>query len=143
MRMIDRSAESSREFLRTRTAFSKLKPALFEVVAKEFEWISFDREEILFSQGDKSDRIFFVVHGRLVISRRDNNGKEKVVGWVKPGESVGELALFEGDLRTATVRASRATVTISLSREGYEALAARVPQSLIVLNHLLATPFAK
>lgn len=131
-------AESSLEFLRTSTVFSELSPQLFEVVAAEFEWVSFDQNEILFSQGDPSDRFFLVVHGRLAITRRDGNGNEAFIGWVKPGEAVGELAFVDGQSRTATVRASRATVAVTLRRDTCDALIARVPQILVVLNRLLA-----
>jgi NTE family protein len=130
-------AESSLEFLRSGTVFSRLSPRLFDLMASEFEWVSFDQGDVLFSQGDESDRFFFVVHGRLAITRRDRDG-EMFIGWVKPGESVGEMALLEGSPRTATVRAARATVAITLARENYEALTARVPECLVVLNHLLA-----
>lgn len=132
-------AASSLEFLRSSTVFSRLPPQLFDAIAAEFEWTSFDQGEVLFSQGDTSDRLFVVVHGRLAITRRDGNGTQTFIGWVTPGESVGEMALVEGDPRTATVRASRATVAISLLRENYEALTARVPESLAVLNQLLIT----
>ncbi len=130
-------AESSLEFVRSGTVFSRLSPQIFDLMASAFEWVSFDQGEVLFSQGDESDRFFFVVHGRLAITRRDGNS-ENFIGWVKPGESVGEMALLEGSPRTATVRAARATVAISLLRKDYEALTARVPECLVVLNHLLA-----
>jgi predicted acylesterase/phospholipase RssA/CRP-like cAMP-binding protein len=135
----ERPSESSLEFLRSSTVFSKLPPRLFDLVASEFEWTGFDQGEILFSEGDRSDRLYFVVHGRLAITRRGDDGRETFLGWVRPGESVGELALLDGALRTATVRASRATVTMSILREHYETLTARVPEALAVLNHLLAT----
>lgn len=134
----EQPSESSLQFLRSGTVFSKLPPRLFDLVASEFEWVSFDQGEILFSEGDESDRFFFVVHGRLAITRRAGNGKETLLGWVRPGESVGELALLDGHARSATVRASRATVTMSVPRQKYEALTARVPECLAVLNHLLA-----
>jgi len=131
-------AESSVEFLRTRTVFSTLSPQLFQLVAAELEWIGFDQDEVLLSQGDQSDRFYFVVHGRLAITRRDAGNRERLIGWVRPGEAVGELALLEGETRTATVRASRATVAATLRRESYEALAVRAPSCLVLLNRLLA-----
>ena len=134
----EQPSESSLEFLRSSTVFSKLPPPLFARVASEFEWTSFEQGEMLFSEGDPSDRLYFVVHGRLAITRRGDNGRETFLGWVRPGESVGELALLDGHLRTATVRASRATVTMSILREHYDALTARVPEALMVLNQLLA-----
>ncbi|HEX7087293.1 MAG TPA: patatin-like phospholipase family protein [Vicinamibacterales bacterium] len=134
----ERPSESSLAFLRAGTVFSKLPPQVFELVVSEFEWTSFEQGELLFSEGDPSDRLYLVVHGRLAITRRGNDGREIVLGWVRPGESVGELALLDGHPRTATVRASRATVTMSIERDQYEALTARVPESLAVLNQLLA-----
>ena len=132
-----RPAASSLEFLRSSTVFSRLSPQLFDIVASECEWVSFEQGEVLFAQGDESDRFFVVVHGRLAVSRTDAAGVETFIGWVTPGESVGEMALLEGGARTATVRAAHATVAIGFARDKSEALTARAPECLTVLNQLL------
>ena len=129
---------SSLEVLRNGALFAGFDPELFETIAREFEWLSFDEDEVLCSEGDAADRMFLVVHGRLVISRRDAHGKAILKGWAGPGEAVGELGLLEGHTRAATVQAHRASVVVTLSRARYEALTGRVPECLILLNRLLA-----
>jgi NTE family protein/lysophospholipid hydrolase len=131
-------ATSSLEVLRSIPLFAGFAPGLFETIEREFEWLSFDQEEVLFSEGEEADRLFIVVHGRLAISRRDAQGRAIRVGLAGPGESVGELGLLEGHRRAATVQALRASVAVMLSREKYEALTARVPECLVLLNRLLA-----
>jgi lysophospholipid hydrolase len=131
-------AASSLEVLRNGVLFAGFEPDLFETIAREFEWLSFAEDEVLCSEGDAADRLFLVVHGRLVISRRDAHGRAILKGWAGPGEAVGELGLLEGHTRAATVQAYRASVVVTLSRARYEALTGRVPECLILLNRLLA-----
>jgi CRP-like cAMP-binding protein len=131
-------AASSIDFLRTRTVFRELSRDVFEKAASLLAWVAFDQNEVVFSEGDRADRLFIVIHGRLAITRRDSEGGTQLLGWVTPGDSVGELALLGTQQRTATVSASRATVAVALSFHAYEKLANDLPQSLAVLNRLLA-----
>ena len=124
------------DFLRSSTVFSGLDPESFNALAAVLRWDSFDEGEVLFNEGDPGDRFFVVLHGRLAISRHSNE-KDTLIGWVMPGESVGELALMEDQTRTATVSAYRATVTVSLRRQDYETLTKSTPQCLVLLNRLL------
>lgn len=131
-------ARSSVDFLRTRTAFRDLPSDVFERAASRLEWMAFDEDEVVFAEHDLGDRLFLVVHGRLAVTRSGPGGEELLLAWVRSGESVGELALLGSQVRTATVRASRATVAVALSLEAYQNLAQDVPQSLTVVNRLLA-----
>jgi predicted acylesterase/phospholipase RssA len=131
-------ATSSLEVLRNGVLFAGFEPGLVETIVREFEWLSFDEDEVLCSEGDAADRLFLVVHGRLVISRRDAQGRAVLKGWAGPGESVGELGLLEGHTRAATVQAHRASVVVTLSRSRYQILTGRVPECLVLLNRLLA-----
>ena len=131
-------ATSSVEVLRNSPLFAGFEPALFATMEREFEWLSYDQGEVLFSEGDEDDRLFIVVHGRLSIGRRDAHGRAMRIAWAGAGESVGELGLLGGHRRAATVHAHRASVVVMLSRARYEALTGRVPECLILLNRLLA-----
>lgn len=60
--------------------------------------------ETLIRQGEKGDFMLVIQSGHVhVIAERD--GGEVLIRTAGPGEIVGEMALFEGGRRSATVRA--------------------------------------
>ena len=61
--------------------------------------------ENLMRQGDKGDFMVVIQSGHVhVIAERESG--EVLVRTAGPGEIVGEMAMFEGGIRTATVRAA-------------------------------------
>ncbi len=60
--------------------------------------------EIIIRQGDPGEAMFFIQAGEVeVIQRRGD--KEFCLGTLKDGDVFGEMALFERELRSASVRA--------------------------------------
>ena len=54
---------------------------------------NFERSDIVMAQGKPGKRMFVILEGKVQISRREN-GKERVIGVLGPGDSFGELALL-------------------------------------------------
>ena len=78
--------------------------------------------DILFRQGDRGDQLLVLSSGRLDVTVRLPDGRERSIGSIAPGEIVGELALLGGDRRIATVRASADSSGVALARETFELL---------------------
>jgi CRP-like cAMP-binding protein len=78
--------------------------------------------EILFRQGDRADRLFVLGSGRLEVTARLPDGRERLISSIAPGEIVGELSLLGGGRRTATVRPSADSTGVALARETFESL---------------------
>src|SRR5262249_55078542 len=55
---------------------------------------------ILFREGDPSDAMYVVVRGELHATIRSAERGETVVGRIGPGETVGEMQILSGGLRT-------------------------------------------
>jgi CRP-like cAMP-binding protein len=58
-------------------------------------------DEVIFQHGDPGDSMMAVVRGRVKICRYSLDGKELVLNIIKPGEVFGEIALLDGEPRTA------------------------------------------
>ncbi len=77
------------------------------------------QNEVLLREGDKADYVYFVKKGRLKVFKKlsgaatdaaPQNGAatvptEEVLGYVEPGEFVGEMAYINGEPRSANVSA--------------------------------------
>src|SRR3954469_5143429 len=60
----------------------------------------------LMNQGDLGGSMFVIVKGEVSVNLADEEGHERRVATLGPGEIVGEMSLFTGDRRTATVSAA-------------------------------------
>lgn len=60
--------------------------------------------EYIIRQGEKGDCMYAVQAGTLEVTRAEH-GKEVRIGIMKSGDIFGEMAIFEHEVRSATVRA--------------------------------------
>jgi len=83
--------------------------------------------DTLYRQGEAGTSMHIVLSGRLQVRVTMTDGNERVVAHPQPGEAVGEMALFTGSGRAATVVAIRDTTLGVLDRSDIDALVARQP----------------
>jgi CRP/FNR family transcriptional regulator, cyclic AMP receptor protein len=83
-------------------------------------------KQVVFSQGDPADAVFFVQSGKVKLAVVSTRGKEAVIGVLEPGSFFGEGCLAGQSLRMSTasviqsssiVRVARATMVRVLHRE--------------------------
>ena len=77
--------------------------------------------EVLFNQGDAADLVYIVKTGKLKATQWDN-GSSKLLGYINPGEFVGELAYINAKPRSATVEAEEATELIEVPMGTFESV---------------------
>jgi NTE family protein len=94
--------------------------------------------ETLFRENDFADALYIVIAGSLAVTVRGSNGRDMLVARIRSGEIVGEMALLDGGLRSATVEAVRDTELLRLDRLSYERLVERHPKSMLALTSLLS-----
>lgn len=94
--------------------------------------------EILFRENDFADALYIVIAGCLAVTVRSRDGRDMLVAQIRSGEIVGEMALLDGGLRSATVEAVRDTELLRLDRLSYERLVERHPKSMLALTSLLS-----
>src|SRR2546423_10991119 len=61
--------------------------------------------ETVFCEGDPSEFAVVVLAGRLKVSSTSPEGHDSVLAFRGPGDLIGELSLFDGKARSATVSA--------------------------------------
>ena len=82
--------------------------------------------QVLFSEGDEADALHLVRSGSLAVLRAVG-GREIVTSYVAAGNYVGEMGLMGNTRRSATVRATVATETISLDADTFAELLQKNP----------------
>jgi diguanylate cyclase (GGDEF)-like protein len=96
----------------------------------------------IFSQGHAGDSLFIIERGEVAIKLPDEDGGETILARMGPGEFFGELALLDGQPRSATAEADSDAQLLKLGRAQFlEVL--RQPQVLesvlVVLSQRIRT----
>lgn len=95
------------------------------------------REEVLFRQGDKGNLAYFIESGWVKINI-EAGGREALIDVAGPGELIGEMALADGGLRSATVRTLEDTSLYVVPHSELEAHAKAHPDMVWELMRLFA-----
>jgi len=91
------------------------------------EFIELTSGGVLFHQGEHSDDVYFVLSGRL-LALAEADGESKILGEIGRGETIGELALFTGEPRLASIVALRDSSVVKVPRQIVERALAKPPQ---------------
>jgi predicted acylesterase/phospholipase RssA/CRP-like cAMP-binding protein len=103
--------------------FGPLDEKMLKFVEERIDWVALPAGETLFSEGDRGEELYFVLGGRLRAVARGG----RVLNEMTRGESIGEMALLTGEMRTATVLAVRDSDLVRVSRTAFEEIVARYP----------------
>ena len=82
-------------------------------------WFALTGGERLFAAGDPSDTLYLVRSGRLGVFHVETDQPPQLVGVIRPGEPVGEMAMVAGTPHTADVVALDTCQCLELDREAF------------------------
>src|ERR1700730_5300960 len=101
-----------------KAAKSLFDPKLFLAKVGEGKTIlKFDRNQVVFAQGDAADTVFYIQKGRIKVLVVSEQGKEAVVGILEPGQFFGEGCLNGHPLRISTTTAMDECLITSITKE--------------------------
>jgi NTE family protein len=110
--------------------FGSMDATTWETLVPRIRWLQMAAGDTLCREGEPADTMYVVLSGRLRASRL-SEGASRVVGEISRGETVGEMALLAGGVRTATVHAMRDCVLAGLDRPAFVELARFSPESVM------------
>ena len=94
--------------------FSTLEPEDLRRIADLAVPRRFDPGQTVFREGDSSDTCYVVSSGHARAVRGHGDGRTITLAVFGPGDFFGELALFEDELRSATVEAIEETTAVAV-----------------------------
>lgn len=107
--------------------FRSLKNEDFDDLLSYMEIVNLLPDEILFQQGEPSDFICVPISGRLIAVLTTAIGKQKVVGTIEIGETVGEMGIISGKERSLTIKALHPCILLKLYKTHVKAFAHKYP----------------
>jgi len=95
--------------------------------------------EAFIRQGDDGNALLILIEGQARVTVYSANGREIVLEYVGPGTVLGEIALLDGGVRTASVIAMGAVRYLALARTSFEQVIESNPRIALRLLRELAT----
>jgi NTE family protein/lysophospholipid hydrolase len=109
--------------------FENLEDRVFQEISGDLGRRILRRGEFLFRQGDPSDAVSFVIQGGLRAKIAHEDGTESIVGEIGQGDPVGEMQIFSGGKRLASVFAVRRTKLVQFPKATFERLLSGHPEA--------------
>jgi CRP/FNR family transcriptional regulator len=118
--------------------FASLTSEDLDALARSAITVRLEPGETVFEEGDVGDRCFVVQSRAVKVLRRMSDGRRITLARLGPGSVFGELALFEGDRRSATVQAAEETIVVGLGAAQVSELLRRDPEASFGIAVMLA-----
>jgi CRP/FNR family transcriptional regulator len=114
--------------------FETLAPGDLERVAEVAVPRGFTPRHVVFREGDDSDTCYVVRSGHARALREHPDGRQITLAQFGPGDIFGELAMFDDELRSATVEAIDDLQTVAILGSDMRGLLRRHPDIAVKLT---------
>jgi CRP-like cAMP-binding protein len=124
------------------TFLENLPKGSWEKILAIVETRHFRAGDDIITIGERDDSFYILSSGSVSVVVPDRKGRDKIITEIPEGSVFGEIAFFDRELRSATIRASKNGSAIRITRANFEHLSAWHPviarQMLLDLGRILA-----
>jgi CRP/FNR family transcriptional regulator, cyclic AMP receptor protein len=99
-------ASSKLAVLRKHPYFADLAPEAFEQLCRYAKHSTLKRGATIYAKGDPGNSLVAVISGTVKISVSSADGRSAILNLIGPGEIFGEVAVFDGQARSADCTAN-------------------------------------
>ncbi len=103
------------EFLKQSSLFSNLNERDLSTVIDDLQPRNYQRNEIIFRQGDESSELFLVFRGKVRIFKVSPSGDETTIVIFGEHDVIGEFAALDNEPRNATAKAIDEVTVLAMS----------------------------
>jgi CRP-like cAMP-binding protein len=125
--------QSAIDLLRSVPLFADLEEGELERFSHVAVPRSFPAGTRVFHEGDSSDACYIVSEGSFRVTREHSDGRAITLATLGPGEIFGELAMLDGDKRSASAESITDGTLLALPANDVRSLLARNPEIALKL----------
>jgi CRP/FNR family transcriptional regulator len=125
--------QSAVELLRSVPLFAGLEQGELERFSQVAVPRSFPAGTRVFHEGDSSDACYIVSDGSFRVTREHSDGRAITLATLGPGEIFGELAMLDGDTRSASAESITDGTLLALPANDVRSLLGRNPEIALKL----------
>src|SRR5688572_27032507 len=112
-------------------------PEVLAAMEDEADWFSVPAGWSVMSAGEPSDGVLFLMSGSLAAFRPTDLGGHQLLGYIRPGEPVGEMAMIAREPHSASVFAMRDSELLRLSPQAFDRLVEAHPRLMEHMARLM------
>ena len=126
------SASLARAFdqLSQNRLFEGIESGLLERIAPDVHVVAIEAGEVIFREGDPGDLLYLVGEGSVKISKSGRGGQQETLGFIQSGNFFGEMALLEGEPRSAMATAAEPTLLGTVDEPTFQHILELAPSRL-------------
>lgn len=106
-------------------AFSEAPENFITEIAHELKMEIFVPGDIVFREGSKGDKLYFLLKGEMEVVTGDT---QKLIAQLKSGDLFGEIALFRNTTRNATIMSKSYSEVYSLDKSAFQIVSLKFPE---------------
>jgi len=110
--------------------FEGIESGLLEKIAPDVHVVQLNGGEVIFREGDPGDLMYLVGQGSVKISKSGRGGQQETLGFIKSGNFFGEMALLDGEPRSAMATAAESTLLGAVDEQTFQHILALAPSRL-------------
>ncbi|MBH10123.1 MAG: Crp/Fnr family transcriptional regulator [Candidatus Marinimicrobia bacterium] len=104
------------DYLKSVSIFSDLMESERIFIANKMVLSSYSKGDIILMEDTEGKHCFFIFNGSVKITRSNENGREVILAIITEGDFFGEMALLDGESRSANVMALEDTKVLGLNK---------------------------
>ncbi len=125
--------------IQTVPLFSDLSETSLKVITDKMVARSYDKEKMILIEESAGETFFLISKGTVKITRMSDDGREVILAILGEGDFFGEMALLDGEGRSANVVALEDAGVLTLQRSDFLDILERFPKIAIHLLKELTT----
>ena len=132
-----------REMLMDCGLFLALTPADFSAAAGYFSISSIDKGDAIFSEGDAGTFMCIIHSGTVSVQKRNGEGKPVETATLRSGRAFGEMAVLDGERRSASCVAASACTLLNLGKDSLDKMLNEAPKVAAKIIRAIAIAMSK
>src|SRR5687767_9903532 len=109
-------AGQTAELLKRTALFGEADEQTLEHLADKAIERRYKKGQLIFYQGDPAEALFVVIEGRIKVVVTSEDGDEMLLVTLGPGDVFGEIAVIDGEPRSASAETLEETNVLMLTR---------------------------
>src|SRR5450631_4484210 len=110
--------------------FEGIESDLLVEIARDVHVVELNTGEIVYREGDPGNLLYLVGQGSVKISKSGRGGRQETLGFIRSGNFFGEMALLDGEPRSAMATAAEPTLLGAVDESTFQHILELAPSRL-------------
>ncbi len=123
--------------------FNTMLPADLLSIAGFFSITEFEQDQVIFNEGDAGTFMCIVHQGSVIVRKLNPDGQPVNIATLRRGRALGEMAVLDGERRSASCIAASHCQLLTLGRDSLDKMIEEAPKMAARIIRALAISLSK